>query len=281
MNQAYAIGEFAADIMLKGVIQKDFKLDNIGFSNSNPVFVDYADCVNFSIPNELNEEFLREISESLFSLIRSLKTFESVSTVRAGLIAKGGILADIAWRNLSNNGVNALSYKSLIDKSLKYDGINELKNEINRNRIIQWKDMPLDNITIEKYRDLVSYKNSDIRKGTSSFLKFHLDRLYYIRCYNELIKSNANQIPIPIMNMGVTAFRDDKKYCAFGLLNKCIAMSKNNTMMDQMCEKSLRKLIHTKRLSPKLKKLILENLDLEFFELLWLLDDIDTFEKQL
>ena len=35
----YAIGEFAAETMLNGIIQPDFKMDNLGINGSRIVFV--------------------------------------------------------------------------------------------------------------------------------------------------------------------------------------------------------------------------------------------------
>lgn len=83
------------------------------------------------------------------------------------------------------------------------------------------------------------------------------------------------------MNMGMSAFRNNKKYSAFGLLSKCVDMSKNNFMINKMCTKTLNKLRHTKHLFPALKNLILDYIDRELFELLWILDDVDAFEHQL
>ena len=277
----YIIGEFAAEQMLKGHIQPDFKIENIGIEEYDLVFVDYADMFVRKIPDVLDENLPRQLTESLFSLVRSIDNYKYISIMRAGFTARGGILADIIWHNMANRGFTSLSYNGILDKELDYSAIDELTLEITTKQIIQWKEINFNKVKIGTYHTLYAYSDSDLRKETSSISRFYLDRLYYSRCYNKLNEKDSDEDPILIMNMGMSAFRNNKKYSAFGLLSKCVDMSKNNFMINKMCTNTLNKLRHTKRLSPALKNLILDYIDLELFELLWILDDVDAFEHQL
>lgn len=276
----YIIGEFAAEQMLKGKIQPDLKIENIGKGEYAPVFVDYADVFIRKIPDDLDDNLLRQLTESLFSLVRSIDNYKYISNMRAGFTARGGVLADIIWLNLANKGFNSLSYKGICDNKLQYDAINELTLEITTKRIIQWKELPFDKVKFGDLSSIGIYLNSGIRKETPSFSLFYLDRLYFSRYYNFLNEHFSNQVSI-IMNMGVSAFRNNKKYCAFGLLSKCIDMTEPNSEINKKCTKVLNKLRHTKHLSPTLKKLILDYVDHELFEFLWILNDVDAFEYQL
>lgn len=277
----YIIGEFAAEQMLKGNIQPDFKLENIGISEKGLIFVDYADMFIRQIPDDLDDNLLRQLTESLFSLVRSIDNYKYISIMRAGFIARGGVLADIIWKNMANKGFNSLSYKGICDNKLQYDAIDDLTLEITTERIIQWKKLPFDKVKIGELPNMNIFLNSDIRKETPAISLYYFDRLYYSRCYNKLDEEDSDEDPILIMNMGMSAFRNNKKYCAFGLLSKCIDMTQTNSEINKKCAKVLNKLRHTKHLSTTLKKLILDYVDYELFEFLWILNDVDAFEHQL
>lgn len=277
----YMIGEFAAEQMLKGNIQPDFKMENIGKGEYAPIFVDYADVFIRKIPDDLDENLLRQLTESLFSLVRSIDNYKYISNMRAGFTARGGVLADIIWLNLANKGFYSLSYKEICDNKLQYDAIDDLTLEITTKRIIQWKEIFFDKVKIGSLPSLNIFFNSDIRRETSSISLYYFDRLYYSRCYNKLAEEDSDEDPILIMNMGMSAFRNNKKYCALGLLSKCIDMTETNSEINKKCTKVLNKLRHTKHLSPALKKLILDYVDHELFEFLWILNDVDAFEHQL
>lgn len=163
---------------------------------------------------------------------------------------------------------------------MQYDAIDDFTLEITTKRIIQWKELPFNKVKFGDLSSIGIYLNSGIRKETPSFSLFYLDRLYFSRYYNFLNEHFSDQVSI-IMNMGVSAFRNNKKYCAFGLLSKCIDMTEPNSEVNKICAKVLNELIYTMHLSPALKNLILDYVDNELFEFLWILNDVDAFEHQL
>lgn len=131
----YIIGEFAAEQMLKGHIQPDFKMENIGIDKNRLEFVDYADMFIRKIPDDLDENLLRQLTESLFSLVRSIDNYKYISNMRAGFTARGGVLADIIWHNLANRGFTSLSYKGICDNRPPQKLKNNLKRERRSGRI--------------------------------------------------------------------------------------------------------------------------------------------------
>ncbi len=277
----YILGEFAAEQMLKGHIQPDFKLENIGISEKGLIFVDYADMFIRQIPDDLDDNLLRQLTESLFSLVRSINNYNYISIMRVGFIACGGVLADIIWKNMANKGFTSLSYNGIYDSILKYDAINYLSKEITTKQIIQWKEITFDKFKIEDLSNIVVYLNSEIRNETPLLSLFYLDRLYFIICFKNLDQYLPDQVPILIMNMGMSAFSHGEKYCAFGLLSKCINMTETDPEINKQCTMALNQRIFTECLSPALKKLILDCGDYDLFEFLWILNDVDTFEHQL
>lgn len=281
-ENSYKLGEFAASTMLKGHIQPDFKLNNTGFDKSNIIFIDYADMFICKIPDDLNEILIRRLNKALSVLVRdSLKNNQDISWLRAGFIARGGLLADMLWINMANNGFSSLSYYGICKKPLRNVNIDNRTLEMFKEQIWRWNSIPLDEITIRSLPTLSSYYESGIREKAPLFALFYLDRLYYSRCYSKLVMDSIDQIPILIMNMGITALQHNHKYCAFGLLRKSMAMATTNYETYITCRKAINKLVQTQRLVPELMNLIFANIKLPLFDFLWLLNDIDVFEDQL
>ena len=89
------------------------------------------------------------------------------------------------------------------------------------------------------------------------------------------------QVPILILNMGLLAHQFGKNYSAFGLLSKCVEINRLYHDINKVCTDKLHTLKQTESIAPELENIILDNIDKDLFELLWLLNDLDTFEKQL
>ena len=277
----YILGLWVAENMLSGHIQPDLKIDNIGQSEKGPVFVDSADMFECCIPDDLDEKLLLQLTESIFSFIRSVNDRSKISCFRAGFTARGGILADIVWHNLANKGFYYISYMGISNGKLRYEAVDAISLGITKKIILQWENISLDEVLIQRIPTLTAYIQSEIRTATSSYCLPYLDRLYFTKCFEVFRETEPEQLPTIIMNMGMSALRSENRYTAYGLLNKAVNMPKCNNITKKMCEKALNKLVHTKRLSMEIKDQILSKTDYDLFDFLWLLDDLDTFEEQL
>ncbi|SFW45052.1 hypothetical protein [Ruminococcus flavefaciens] len=277
----YAIGDFAAETMLNGKIQPDFKIDNLGVDGSSIVFVDSPEVFSCCIPDELDNDLLRKITESIFSLLRSLHGYKDISSFRAGFIARGGLLADIVWNNLTNKGFSSLSYTGIYGNRLLYDTSNMPFTKTLKECISEWKTIPFDIINIGNIPSLEAYLRSEIRTAKAPLSTYYLDFLYYMRSYIILQQCCPEQIPILILNMGLLAYQFGKTCSAFGLLSKCVEISRLDHDISKVCADKLHTLKQIESIAPELENIILDNTDKDLFELLWLLNDLDTFEEQL
>ena len=272
----YAIGDFAAETMLNGKIQPDFKIDNLGVDGSSIVFVDSPEVFSCCIPDELDNDLLRKITESIFSLLRSLHGYKDISSFRAGFTARGGLLADIVWNNLANKGFSSLSYTGIYGNKLLYDISNMPFTKTLKEYISEWKTIPFDIINIGNIPSLEAYLRSEIRTTRAQLSTYYLDFLYYIRRYIILQQHCPEQVPILILNMGLLAYQFGKTYSAFGLLSKCVEISRLDHDISKVCADKLHTLKQTELIAPEFENIILDNIDNDLFELIWLLNDLDT-----
>lgn len=276
----YKIGEFAAKTLLKGIVQPDFKLNNLGMSRNDIAFSDFANVFDISIPEELNSENIRKISLSLATLIGDLNDCQQRVLLRSGFLARGGILAEIILSDLANIGFSSLSYIDGVCNSLHYDAVSNLQRKQIVSGINEWKELPFDKIQTDSFNTLEKYENSSLRKSVTSFTRFFLDKLYLMRYYIKFYDNKDLHIPLYI-NIASSALENNRKYCAFGFFQKCLTLEKITPEIKMICTLVLENLTHTQNLNLKLKHLILDNINREFLDFLWFLDDIDTFGLQL
>ena len=77
--------------MLRGIIHPDMQQENIGFDGQNFKFIDHADVRTIDMPNELSEDIVRQLTASLFPMMKSfMKDFAYMSYFRAGFTSFGG-----------------------------------------------------------------------------------------------------------------------------------------------------------------------------------------------
>lgn len=107
----YRIGEFAAIMMLKGVIHPDMQENNLGISNGVIVTNDFADVKFFDYPEGINSKIVKQLADALFPPAEKiLKDFSLMSSFRAGFLAIGGLLGRRVFDELEKNGVNSFCY---------------------------------------------------------------------------------------------------------------------------------------------------------------------------
>ncbi len=278
----YKLGEFVGEIMLKGIIHPDMQLRNIGVrENGDFVFTDFAEMEKIVIPDELNENTVRRLTEALFSALDGPgKSFEKCSYFRAGFIAYGGLLAWNIFYNSANSGYSSKVFVANSPKMKAFDAkkLYEAKEIIDS--IYEWQKIDISSINIEHYETLDQYNQSLERKKISQYNMFFLDMLYFTRiCLGfTSIQNDGTKMSLPyaLVNIACLAMNYGFIYTEYGLLKKCLLTNPGNEQITTLCKNQLFELLGSGKLNGDKIEFIDECLKkYSLFELLWILNDED------
>ena len=274
----FALGEFVAKAMLYGIIHPDMQLCNIGWDGQTFKFTDFADVRKISMPRDLTETTVRQLTESLYPLLDSITDeLTSKSYFRAGFTAAGGVLCHTIFSNTVNAGLSSFLYTSKKPVPVSFDASKIYKDNAMTSAISEWKSLPLDKMALRYFNSLDAYNAAPDRLKASPFNMYYLDKLYFTRCYLGLshIKAASSQIPILVMNMAVSAQHFAMPYTAFGLFQKCLFMNSIYSEVMDVCANGAKHIIDAVNLNPEIIAFIKDCIHLDLFELLWILDDLD------
>ncbi|MDE6789626.1 MAG: hypothetical protein K2J47_09970 [Ruminococcus sp.] len=276
MQFAYCYGDFAGKIITGGIIHPDLQMKNIGFGKRGMKLIDFADAVKIQIPDDLSIHNINRLSSSLYPLFDSFPTYKGKSSFRAGFSARGGTLADIILTNCRNDGFASFSFLEKKPTNIASDFcLEQLLWNVRTSEIIkEWCAIPVEDIFGKNITSLYSYEVSEERNSISPLNRYFLDRYFYSCSY---LGIPDDQLPALYANAGCSAFKYDKSYRAYGLLKKAIPMLSGKWQpMKQVVVDCFNKTIHTEKLNPEYMALIDAYIDRDYFELIWILDDLDA-----
>lgn len=279
----FELGEFVGEIMVQGIIHPDMTKSNLPFDFNTLCyrFVDFAEIRKIQIPEELDDNNIRCMTEALFPVIDGTDgSFSLCSYFRAGFIANAGILGWKLFANASSNGYTSSVYtrrewKNFEPSKMKMNS--ELINSINK-----WKSVEKDAITIKQFSSLQEYNDSDIRKSLSDKDRFYLDMLYLIRCAFSFLNEDKTKSALASaeMNMALVAANNNMPYTEYGLLKKCLKSRLGVKEIDEICKQRSIQILVSGNLDPDGIEFVDKCTDMyDLFELLWILNDEDLFEN--
>lgn len=277
MKLAYRYGYFASRIITEGIIHPDLQVENIGFGKSGMVLIDFADAEKIRIPDELSVQTIDRLSASLFPLFDHFTDYRQKSYVRAGFSARGGVLADIIMSNCRNNGFTSFTFLEKEQPMSVFHPEESLNNRTTMDLIQEWCECPVEEVTEKNLTNLFAYGDAPERNAISSSNRYYLDRLFYASSFLEI---PDDQLPALLANAGCSAFQQNKKYRAYGLLKKVLPLLSGQWLpLKKICTNCFNRVVHMKKLTPEYKGIIDEYIDRDYFELTWLLDDLDSISK--
>lgn len=274
-KMTYYYGNFAATTMLHGIIQPDMKMSNIGISDWGMVFNDFAEAAKIKIPEKLTAETLRRLSRSILPLFDCFPDYKTKSYLRAGFIARGGLLADIILHECMKKDFGSLMFfeGSLNKPITDYDAIECINRPNIEQALREWRSFPTEKAVETNLYNIGVYGNSSERNNISAFNRYYLDRYFYNRSYMEI---PDNQYPSLLANAGCSAFKHDRKYRAYGLLKKALPLLNGQWKpLSKICKTCFNTTVHMKKLNLEVRTFIDEHINMDYFELTWILDDFD------
>lgn len=274
----YRLGEFVACVMLKGIIHPDMKEDNLGTRyDGSIVLSDFAEVEKVILPDELSEHTVRKFTEAIFPPMDNiLKSFEFVSSFRAGFVSVGGLLGQSIFANASNNGLSSFLYLSHAPDSHKYDPSIVYVDSAAIKEIEGWKRLVMHRLLNDTNGMLdieaiqVAVNNVDKRYS------YQLDNLLLLKAYAE--KENADKefaFWITALHTACNSIKHGMIYTGYGILRKVLHMCEHAYPQIVIYHAKIEELLEGRKLSDNIKQFIEECMEYNFFEVIWILNDID------
>ena len=259
---AFNLGRFAAEFLItKCAIQPDFQLANLGHKDGSLVFVDSADVKVFDLPKSLTTDVVRQIKESIFSLVDNFESdFRFQSYIRAGFVSMAGLIGHIVYEDSRDNGYSSFLF---LEKKL-------IALPHSLYRITKWDDVKA---VIGEWLSLfgkATYTNDqDIKLPLNHFYK---DNMFFIDdLMSAIVEDNTQKQVATLLQMTISAFSFGLPYTAYGLalkINNSICLEKERRLIDQV-------ILQTQDVVEEYKDVLEKYLNLDVFELMWLLEDLD------
>lgn len=111
-NSCYSLGETVAGLMLKGALHPDMQLNNFGIreDTGQVVSLDFADVKEINIPDDLDNNNVKQLTRSLFLIFKDLESFSNISYFRAGFVSRCGHLGREIFSNACNSVFSSFSF---------------------------------------------------------------------------------------------------------------------------------------------------------------------------
>lgn len=293
----YNLGKFVAHNMLNGKIHPDMQLNNIRWRQyEQPVFVDFADMREIDIPDCLSADICEQLTLSLLPIIEDIKSsFSMISSFRMGLIACGGLLGHAIFLNTINWGISSSWYVKSRFIPSTYDSA-FLYSDESKTSIRNWKEIPFDQISILKFPPYAKMKKQLHPTETN---QYYLHILHFTLNYisslfladgassnpgsplkdisnSSLILKSCNITnTYCIKKFAFVALHQKHYYTAYGLLYKCLESKFADEKLTCECKEKISYITDSIPITSRIHNFIMKNLDLDLFEFMWILDDLE------
>ena len=285
--RTYFLGEWVALTMLEGIVNPDMQMSNLGTRQGNPLeflFLDYPNAKKIAMPDDINEQEVRIFTEALYPLLDDLsKDFKDVSYLRAGFIARGGILGNCLFDNTWNNDYSSFLFldKQPMEINKKFDSEFIYEDKIYFDLIREWKKQDFDRITIKNFSRLEDFSTSEIRKNISRWNMYYLDCLYFSRVYvglqmmGTLKPGVETALQALYLNWGYSSRAFNRPHTAMGMFCKCLGIKDLDRQVKDFCHAGINDLSENGCLPKESIEYIESISELDVFSLQWILRDMD------
>lgn len=174
MPIGFLLGEFVADLQIRGFHHPDLKKDNLGTTDLNEIkIIDFADIIRVEYPYTIDK-----MSRALMPLIREMN-IEILTQFRFGYIARGGLISEKIFRRLEvkNNVVpfDETSIETTLDKFL--DNFDERDYRFSE----MWSEINFD-VLYKSYVPIIRFEEFKNRHMMDSITRYYTNK-YYLSVY--------------------------------------------------------------------------------------------------
>lgn len=275
----YRIGEFAAIMMLKGVIHPDMQENNLGIRNGVVVTVDFADAKLFDYPEGINTKVVKQLADALFPPMEYiLKDFSLMSLFRAGFISIGGLLGRIVYDELDTNGVNSFSYVQKPSEMFQEPCSHSGSVEIKRRYYADWQKALMENLFDSDTGAMILSALPLIMSTVCDDNKYYADQLVLLKACEDLARAES-ELPfwITALHFACESVNRGYVYTGYGILRKVLYLCGKALPPVVVYHAKIDELLKEHDLNCDIKEYIEKCTEYNFLELLWIVNDIDRY----
>lgn len=274
----YRIGEFAAIMMLKGVIHPDMQEDNLGIRNDIVVTNDFADVKFFDFPDGINAKVVKQLAGALFPPTeRILKDFSLMSSFRAGFIAIGGSLGRRVFDELEKNGVNSFCYAKKDADILKEPVLDSISAGTSNN-YVDWQNAIMENLFNPDTGEMIPGALPIVMTSVCADNKYYADQLVLLKACEEIDRAESElAFWITALHFACESAKRGYVYTGYGILRKVLHLCGKALPPVVAYHAKIDELLEEHDLSCDIKEYIEKCTEYDFLELFWIVNDIDRY----
>lgn len=272
----YRIGEFAAIMMLKGVIHPDMQENNLGIRNGVVVTNDFADVKFFDYPDGIDSKTIKQLADALFPPAEKiLRDFSLMSSLRAGFIAIGGSLGRRVFDELEKNGVNSFCYAKK-DPDILKEPISDSASVGMRNDYADWQKAIMGNLFNPDTGEMILGALPIVMTSVCADNKYYADQLILLKACEELDRAeNELTFWITALHFACESAKRGYVYTGYGILRKVLHLCGKDLPPVVAYHAKIDELLEEHDLSCAIKEYIEKCTEYDFLELFWIVNDID------
>lgn len=275
----FRIGEFAASMMLKGIIHPDMQEANLKTRNSVVVTCDFGDIKRFHFPEKIDKKIVRQLIDALFPPMENiLKDFELMSFFRAGFLSIGGMFGKHIFDGLDDSGVNSFRYLSVIPEIVMKEKMDDSYMESEKAYYEDWKNAIINILLDPNTGEILINSIQKLMDTVCNENKYYADQLLLLKACESFEQTEEN------MGFWITAlhfaFESVKKgyiYTGYGVLRKVLQLDEKALPVITAYRTKIEEMLEFRNMNKKIQIFIDECTKYDFLQLLWIVNDIDRF----
>lgn len=275
----FKIGEFAAIMMLKGIVHPDMQEANLKIRNGVVVTCDYGDIKQFHFPEDIDQKIVRQLIDALFPPMENiLKDFELMSFFRAGFLSIGGMFGKHIFDGLNNSGLNSFMYSSVIPEIVLENTIDDSYFASEKAYYEDWKNAIINILPDSNTGEILINSIQKLMDTVCNENKYYADQLLLLKACESFEQTEENMgFLITALHFAFESVKNGYIYTGYGVLRKVLQLDEKTLPIITVYRTKIEGVLESRNMNKKIQKFIDECTKYDFLQLLWIANDIDRF----